>query len=167
MFPQPTQSAGTNARRIDMATTMATEERNKELMETLDDAWNAQDVDVFQERHKSDVIVRWPGQPDPTRGIDAHTAESIAFWKTFPDQRVEIRPYKIFLADGDWTASVARFHGTMTGPMQGPDGTEIPPTGKSFDVDFCTIARWDDGQIVEENLMYDLVTFLKQIGLGE
>ena len=55
----------------------------------------------------------------------------------------------------------------MTGPMQAPDGTEIPPTGKSFDVDFITIAKWDNEQIVEENLMYDLVTFMKQIGLSE
>ena len=28
------------------------------------------------------------------------------------------------------------------------------------------VARWDNGQIVEENLFYDLVTFMKQIGLG-
>lgn len=47
------------------------------------------------------------------------------------------------------------------------DGTEIAPKGKPFDIDFYTVARWDDGQIVEENLMYDLVTFLKQIGLSE
>lgn len=25
----------------------------------------------------------------------------------------------------------------------------------------------DDGQIVEENLMYDLVTFMKQLGLSD
>jgi len=54
----------------------------------------------------------------------------------------------------------------MTGPMKGPDGKEIPPTGKRFEVDFCTVARWDNGQIVEENLFYDLVTFMKQIGLS-
>ena len=57
--------------------------------------------------------------------------------------------------------------GTMKGPMKAPDGSEIPPTGKSFDVDFYTVARWDNGQIVEENLMYDLVTFMKQIGLSK
>ena len=150
-----------------MATAVTTRERNMELMQTLDDAWNAQDLEIFQERHKPDVIVRWPGQPEPTVGLEDHTAESIAFWKTFPDQKLDNRPYRVFLADGDWTCSIARFRGTMTGPMQGPDGTEIPPTGKSFDVDFYTIANWDDGQIVEENLMYDLVTFLKQIGLSE
>ena len=66
---------------------MTPEERNKELMQTLDDAWNAQDVDVFGKRHKPDVIVRRPGQPEPTVGIEDHMAESIAFWKTFPDQK--------------------------------------------------------------------------------
>lgn len=150
-----------------MATATTTQEQNKELMQTLDDAWNAQDLEIFRQRHKPDVIVRWPGQPDPTVGIDDHTAESIDFWKTFPDQHLDNRPYKVFLADGDWTASIARFTGTMTGPMKGPDGSEIPPTGKSFEVDFYTVAKWDEGQIVEENLMYDLVTFLKQIGLSD
>jgi hypothetical protein len=50
--------------------------------------------------------------------------------------------------------------------MATPDGSSIPPTGKPFEVDFCTVALWGNGQIVEENLMYDLVTFMKQIGLS-
>ena len=143
-----------------------TEERNAELMQTLDDGWNAQDQEVFVARHKPDVIVRWPGQPEPTVGIEDHLAESIAFWKMLPDQHLDNRPYRIFFASGDYTCSVARFRGTMTGPMVLADGTEIPPTGKSFDVDFYTVAQWDDGQIVEENLMYDLVGFMQQLGIG-
>ena len=54
----------------------------------------------------------------------------------------------------------------MAGRWSTADGTEIPPTGKSFDVDFYTVAQWDDGQKVEENLMYDLVTFMQQLGLS-
>jgi ketosteroid isomerase-like protein len=142
------------------------EARNMELMQTLDDAWNAQDLETFAQRHKDDVVVRWPGQP-PTRGVHDHRKEAIEFFKTFPDQHLVNRPYKTFFASGDWTCSIARFTGTMKGPMKGPDGKEIPPTGKSFEVDFCTVARWDDGQIVEENLFYDLVTFMKQIGLSK
>ena len=141
--------------------------RNMELMQTLDDAWNAQDVETFAKRHREDVVVRWPGQP-PTHGIAAHRQEALDFFKTFPDQHLDNRPYRTFFASGDWTCSIARFTGTMTGPMKGPDGTEIPPTGKSFEVDFCTVARWDDdGQIIEENLFYDLVGFMKQIGLSK
>ncbi len=146
-------------------TATATEQRNMELMQTLDDAWNAQDMEVFTKRHKPGVVVRWPGKP-PTHGIHAHGEESLDFFRTFPDQHLDNRPYRVFFASGDRTCSIARFRGTMTGPMKGADGKDIPPTGKSFDVEFCTVARWDDGQIVEENLFYDLVTFMKQIGLG-
>ncbi|MGO9790629.1 MAG: ester cyclase [Solirubrobacteraceae bacterium] len=142
------------------------EEHNMELMQTLDDAWNAQDWDIFDQRHKPDVVVRWPGQP-PTHGTHDHRAEAIELFKTFPDNRVQNRPYKVFFASGDWTCSISRFTGTMTGPMKAPDGTEIPPTGKSFEVDFFTVAKWDNDQIVEENLMYDLVGFMRQIGLSE
>jgi ketosteroid isomerase-like protein len=144
---------------------MSTPQENMNLMQTLDDAWNAQDLETFAQRHKPDTVVNWPGQP-PTHGVEAHKQEALAFFKTFPDQHLENRPYKVLFASGDWTCSIARFRGTMTGPMMGPGGREILPTGKSFDVDFCTVARWDNGQIVEENLFYDLVTFMKQIGLG-
>ena len=136
----------------------------KELMTTLDDSWNAQDLDIFSKRHKPDTVVRWPGQT-PTHGIEAHRQEALDFFRAFPDQHLDNRPYKVLINDGDWTCSVAHFTGTMTGPMKGPDGKDIPPTGKSFEVDFCTVARWDNGQIVEENLFYDQVGFLRQIGV--
>ena len=87
-------------------------------------------------------------------------------FKTFPDNKVGKRPYKTLFASGDWTGSIARFTGTMTSPMVRADGTEIPPTGKSFEVDFCTVAAWDDGEIVEENLFYDLVGMMSQLGLS-
>jgi ketosteroid isomerase-like protein len=61
---------------------VSTEEQNMQLMQTLDDAWNAQDVEVFRQRHKSDVVVRWPGKP-PTHGIEDHVQESIEFWRPF------------------------------------------------------------------------------------
>jgi len=146
-------------------TTVTKEQHNMELMQTLDDAWNSQDMETFAKRHKSDVVVHWPGKP-PTHGVEAHRQESLDFFRAFPDQRVGNRPYRVFFANGDWTCSIARFTGTMKGAMRGPDGKEVPPTGKSFDVEFCTVARWDDDQIVEENLFYDLVTFMRQIGLG-
>jgi predicted ester cyclase len=143
---------------------MTTEQKNMELMQTLDDAWNSQDWDTFDKRHKVDTIVRWPGQP-PTHGARAHREECIQFFKTFPDNRLDNRPYRVFFASGDWTCSIAMFRGTMKGPMKTAGGKTIPPTGKSFEIEFCTIARWDNGQIVEENLMYDLVGMMKQLGI--
>jgi ketosteroid isomerase-like protein len=136
-----------------------------ELMQTLDDAWNNQDWDTFEQRHKHDTVVRWPAQP-PTHGVRDHRAESAQMFETFPDNRVENRPYKTFFASGNWTCSTARFHGTMKGELVLADGTRISPTGKSFEVDFCTVARWRDGQIVEENLFYDVVGMMSQLGIN-
>jgi hypothetical protein len=34
-------------------------------------------------------------------------------------------------------------------------------------VDFCTVARWNNGEIVEENLFYDVVGLMSQIGVGK
>lgn len=47
-----------------------------------------------------------------------------------------------------------------------PDGAVIEPTGKSFDVMFSTIARWQDGKILAEYLKYDNASFLQQVGLA-
>ena len=143
---------------------------NLELMRTLDDAWNAGPGsplwDRFRNRHREDVTVYWPGQPDPTRGRHNHDLEAVEFFKTFPDNHLVNNPYKILLGQGDHTCSVADFTGTMKGSMKGADGKIIQPTHKSFKVEFCTVATWKDGEIVEERLFYDLVSLMKQIGLA-
>ena len=142
-----------------------TVEENLQLMITLDDAWNSQDWDAFKKRHSEDTVVYWPGKPEPTRGRKAHREEAIEFFKTFPDNHVENRPYKVLFGQGDWTCSVATFTGTMKGSMKGADGKEIPPTNKKFEVEFCTVAHWKDGEIIEEKLFYDLVGLMRQISL--
>jgi ketosteroid isomerase-like protein len=52
------------------------------------------------------------------------------------------------------------------GSHEGAGRKQIPPTGKSFEVDFCTVARWENGEIVEENLFYDVVGLMGQLGVG-
>jgi hypothetical protein len=47
-----------------------TPDKNLELMKTLDDSWNSQDLTVFRKRHAKNCIIRWPNQP-PTIGIEA------------------------------------------------------------------------------------------------
>ena len=41
------------------------------------------------------------------------------------------------------------------------EGKKIPPTNKKFQVDFCTVAHWKNGQIDEEN-----IGMMKQLGLA-
>ena len=48
----------------------------------------------------------------------------------------------------------------MIGPWKGLDGKVHDATGKTFELEFCTVAHWKNGEIVEENLFYDQVGFL-------
>lgn len=145
---------------------MSSVEKNMELMKTLDDAWNSQDWETFRKRHAESVAVFWPGKPEPTRGGPSHEEEAIEFFKTFPDNHIANNPYKVLFGQGDWTCSLAKFTGTMKGPMKMPNGKRIQPTNKKFEVEFCTVAHWNEnGEIVEEKLFYDLVGLMQQIGL--
>ena len=142
-----------------------------DLMTTLDDAWNAGPGsslwETFRKRHTENVAVYWPGGAPPTRGRHNHDVEAVEFFKTFPDNHLINRPYKILFADGNHTCSIAEFSGTMKGPMKTGDGKVIPPTGKSFHVEFCTVATWNEkGEITEERLFYDLVGLMRQTGLA-
>ena len=142
---------------------------NLQLMKTLDDAWNAGPGsplwETFRKRHTENVAVYWPGQPEPTRGRHSHDLEAVEFFKTFPDNHLINNPYKIAFGQDDWTCSIADFTGTMKGPMKTADSKTIPPTNKKFKVEFCTVAHWKNGEILEERLFYDLVGLMKQIGL--
>ena len=85
------------------------------------------------EAARKDTAVYWPGQPDPTRGRDAHQAESEAFFKSI-ENSLENDPYKVMFASGDWTCTIAKWKGKMIGPWMAPDGKVVQATGKSFEL---------------------------------
>ena len=39
---------------------------------------------------------------------------------------------------------------SLCGPMKGFDAKMIQPTNKKFNLEFCTVAHWKDGKILEE-----------------
>src|SRR3972149_6435009 len=100
------------------------------LMMTLDDAWNRQDWETFKKRHAENVIVHWPGLPQPTIGREAHFKELVEFFKIF-DNKLVNNPYKILFGEGDYTCSVADWTATMIGPMKMADGKVIQPNHKT------------------------------------
>ena len=133
-------------------------------MQTLDDAWNNKDWETFKKRHAENVAVYWPGQPEPTRGIESHHKESVEFFKIF-DNKLVNRPYKILFGQGDYTCSVADWTVTMIGPMKMPNGKVIDPTHKTAKLEFCTVATWKGKEIIEERLFYDVTGMMKQLGI--
>lgn len=117
------------------------EKSNLRAMKLLDDAWNKRDLEGFSKYHDDNVFVYWPGQLQPTQGIIDHRKEAIDFFQKVPDNKVHNNPYISLFAKGDMTCSVALFTGTIN--------------GKKFETNFCTVAKWKDGKIIDEKLFYD------------
>ena len=47
-----------------------------------------------------------------------------------------------------------------------PDGTVIPPTGKSFDVEFGQTTKWDGDQFIVISAFWDAALQRQQLGLA-
>src|SRR5207247_9293469 len=114
---------------------------------------------------REDVVVRWPSQSENTRGLHINDLEAVKFFRTIPHDDLINTPYKILFQQVNHSCSVADLYGTMKGPMKTSEGRIVQPTGKSFHVEFCTVATWNNkGEITEERLFYDQVGLMKQIG---
>ncbi len=106
--------------------------QNLTLFDKLDfEAWNNRNWDLFRQLHADSVKVGGFGQQ--TEGIEDHLAWAQGFIKQVPDSKIDAHPIRI--GAGDWTAV----------------------TGTSGGSTMATIARWENGQIVEEYL-FQLVT---------
>jgi predicted ester cyclase len=112
--------------------------------------------------HSKDIVVHY-ADGSVTRGLDAHIEQLKPMFVFAPDTRIREHPIKI--ASGDWTAVQGVIEGTFTKPMPTGDGKSIPATGKAFKLTMVTIGRWRGGVMVEEWLMMDNQSFMKQIGL--
>jgi len=117
----------------------------------------------FHKSHGPDIEVFWP-DGHSTRGLDVHIKDLEAMFVYAPDTRIREHPIKI--GHGEWTAVQGIMEGTFSEPMPLPDGTSLPPTGKKFAITMVTIGHWSpDGVMDREYLMWDNLTFMKQIGL--
>lgn len=121
------------------------------------------DMKLFEEIHCSDVKVVFP-DGRTTHGIEQHMKDIEGLFNGTPDSRVTAHP--IAFGSGDWTAATGVLEATFSEPMQLPNGSSIPPTGKKVKLNMATIAKWKNGCIAEEHLFWDNAEYMKQLGLG-
>jgi len=128
------------------------------------EAFSKQNFDLFHKTHSDDVVVVWPDGHE-TKGFDKHIEDMKYMFSYAPDTRITAHPVKV--AGDDWTAVIGEMSGTFSKPMMMPDGTSIPPTGKTFKLQMATFAHWNGDKFDKEILMWDNQTFMKQIGLAK
>ncbi|MFQ2200068.1 ester cyclase [Aeromonas hydrophila] len=143
-----------------------TVEKNLRNFDDLDfNVYSHQKWDEMDRSHAKDIIVHYP-DGTVTHGLDAHIERSKKIFSFAPDTENPIHHVRI--GQGNYTAVTGVWRGTFTKPMVLANGSTIQPTGKRFEIEMATIARWNkQGTMDEEWLFYDDYTFMKQLGVIE
>lgn len=126
--------------------------------------YSGQKWNELSRSHSKDIVVHYP-DGRVTKGIDAHIEQLKPMFVFAPDTRIREHPIKI--ASGDLTAVQGTLEGTFTRPMHIGEGKLISPTGKAFKLTMVTIGRWKNGVMIEEWLMWDNQSFMRQVGLAQ
>ena len=84
----------------------------------------------------------------------------LAFRAALPDARMEVTRA---VESGDEVYVSGRFKGTHSGDLASPQGT-IPASGNSIDVPFAEYAKVRGGQIVDQEVIWDQMLMLGQLG---
>ena len=132
----------------------------REAFEKGTATFNAHDLDGFAEVLADDVVFKAPGGMHG-EGKAACAAFFGSWFDAFPNARVEVEAVHIF---DDVAIEEGTFTGTQNGVLRGPSG-DIPPTGRSVEVDYIQVLRFRGGKHVSFNLMLDRLTMLEQLGL--
>jgi steroid delta-isomerase-like uncharacterized protein len=133
---------------------------NKELLERYVELYNEGDLDACMELYAEDASQRM--HDGVFEGIDAIAERLARDLTAFPDARYVVD--SVF-AEADKFGDEWTFTGTNTGPLRLPDGSEIPPTGKPVEIRGMEYVEVRDGKIVVDNLYYDFLAAVAQLGL--
>ena len=85
-------------------------------------------------------------------------------WKTtFPDMvgkcNNRVESGNTMFEECSWT-------GTNTGEINAPDGSKIPPTGKSVNINNCFVYEFENGKIKSMKNYLDTMSMMGQLGVA-
>ncbi len=134
---------------------------NRELLERYVELYNAGDLDTCMDLYAEDAVqtmaegVTFEGR--------SKIRERLARELTACPDGIYI--VGSFVEQGDSFADEWTFVGTQTGPFVLADGSEVPPSGKRVEIRGMEFVQLRDGKIVIDNLYWDSLAVLVQLGL--
>jgi predicted ester cyclase len=136
------------------------EERNLESFHRIaTEVFGQGNVDVLDEIFAEDIVVHTPNG-DANR--DGSKAIIGGLYAAMPD--LTLTP-ELILADGDYVAGRFILEGTFENELVTPAGP-VPPTGGPIRIAFHSIQHYnEEGQAIEEWIIYDNLNFLTQLGV--
>jgi predicted ester cyclase len=133
---------------------------NSKLLDLYVERYNAGDLDGVMETYAEDAVQIMP--EGTFRGRSAIRERLARDLIACPDIAWTVLS---FVEQGDAFADEWSFVATHTGPFALPDGTELPPSGKRIELRGMELVEVRDGKIVVDNLYYDNMAVMGQLGL--
>ena len=135
-------------------------ERYRKVLDRYVELYNAGDLDGVMDLYAENATQLMPdGTFEGRNTIRERLAQEL---HAFSDLAHRVVSY---VEGGDAFADEWVFVGTHSGPVVLPDGTEVPPTGKRVEVPGMELVMMRDGKIVLDNLYYDNLAVVVQLGL--
>ncbi len=137
------------------------EQENIRITRKLFDSLNSHDVNENIQYLANDVKTTGTGAPKvlDKEGSRAYTQQ---FMDAFPDLHFDV---KEIIAQGDWVAATWTARGTHNAPLVSPGGDTIPPTHKKTEVPGSTIFQFKNDKVVRQEIYWDMMTLLMQLGV--
>jgi steroid delta-isomerase-like uncharacterized protein len=127
-----------------------------EMIARVMDAWHRRDIEALSGFHADDGVVETPLGGGTTRGREAISKVYEAFFRAFPDVKLE---YEEPLVDGDRIVLIARISGTDSGGFMG-----MHPTGRVVNFPCVLLFDFKNGLIARERRIYDFTGLAVQVG---
>jgi predicted ester cyclase len=124
-------------------------------------AFNAHDMEALARDSAPDIEATAPGDIK-LKGPQAVKEYNQNFVTAFPDARVEAK--NIFTA-GNTVIVEGVFTGTHGGTLKTPMG-DVPATGRKVRGEYIQILEVDRGLVKRDNLLYDQVQLMTQLGMA-
>jgi steroid delta-isomerase-like uncharacterized protein len=133
---------------------------NRGLLERYVELYNQGDLDACIELYAEDAVqLMHDGSFEGPSAIHDRLARDLT---AFPDATYTVES---FVEQGDAFADEWTFTGTHNGPFLLPDGSRAPSSGRRVEVRGMELVQVRDGKIVVDNLYYDSIAVLVQLGL--
>lgn len=135
-------------------------DKYRSLLDRYVERYNAGDLDAVMDLYAEDAVQQMPdGIFKGRSAIRDRLAKELDAFSDLAHRVVSYVEQDDAFAD-EWV-----FVGTHTGPVVLPDGTEVLPTGKRIEMPGMEVVKMRDGKIIANNLYYDNLAVLIQLGL--
>jgi steroid delta-isomerase-like uncharacterized protein len=135
-------------------------DRYRSLLDRYVERYNAGDLDAVMDLYAEDAVQLMPdGLFKGRSAIHDRLAKEL---DAFSNLAHRVTSY---VEQGDAFTDEWVFVGTHTGTVVLPDGAAVPPTGKQIEVPGMEFVKIRDGKIIVDNLYYDNLAVLFQLGL--